>query len=33
MYLISPEAYKNAGVQFLTVRKTGKIWALKTCLI
>ena len=25
MYLISAEGYKNAGVHFLRVRKTGKI--------
>ena len=27
MYLISTEGYKNAGVHFLKVRKTGEIWA------
>ena len=27
MYLISAEGYKNAGIHFLTVRKTGEIWA------
>ena len=27
MYLISAEAYKNAGDHFLRVRKTGEIWA------
>ena len=27
MYLISTEGYKNAGNQFLRVRKTGKIWS------
>ena len=26
MYLISAEGYKNGGVQFLRVRKTGEIW-------
>ena len=26
MYLISAEGYKNAGVHFLRVRKTGEIW-------
>ena len=26
MYLISAEWYKNAGVHFLKVRKTGEIW-------
>ena len=26
MYLISVEGYKNAGAQFLRVRKTGEIW-------
>ena len=26
MYLISAEGYKNAGVHFLRVIKTGKIW-------
>ena len=26
MYLISAEGYKNAGVHFLIVRKTGEIW-------
>ena len=26
MYLISAEGYKNEGVQFLKVRKTGEIW-------
>ena len=27
MYLISVEGYKNAGVHFLRVRKTGEIWS------
>ena len=27
MYLISAVGYKNGGVQFLRVRKTGEIWA------
>ena len=27
MYLISAEEYKNAGVHFLRVRKTGEIWS------
>ena len=27
MYLISAEGYKNAGVHFLKVRKTGEIWS------
>ena len=27
MYLISAEGYKNTGVHFLRVRKTGEIWA------
>ena len=27
MYLISTEGYKNAGVHFLRVRKTGEIWS------
>ena len=27
MYLISTEGYENAGVYFLRVRKTGKIWS------
>ena len=27
MYLTSAERCKNAGVQFLRVRKTGRIWA------
>ena len=27
MYLISTEGYENAGVHFLRVRKTGKIWS------
>ena len=27
MYLISAEAYKNADVHFLKVRKTNEIWA------
>ena len=27
MYLISAEGYKNAGVCFWRVRKTGKNWA------
>ena len=26
MYLISAEGYKNAGVQLLIIKKTGKIW-------
>ena len=26
MYLISTERYKNAGVHFLIIKKTGKIW-------
>ena len=26
MYLISPEGYKNAEVDFLKIRKTVKIW-------
>ena len=26
MYLISAEGYKNGGVQFLRVQKTGEIW-------
>ena len=26
MYLISAEGYKNAGVHFLKVKKTGEIW-------
>ena len=26
MYLISAEGYKNGGIQFLRVQKTGKIW-------
>ena len=26
MYLISAEWYKNGGVQFLRVQKTGEIW-------
>ena len=26
MYLISVEGYKNGGVQFLRVQKTGEIW-------
>ena len=26
MYLISAEGYIKAGVQFLKIRKTGKIW-------
>ena len=26
MYLISAEGYKNAGVDFLRIKKTGKIW-------
>ena len=26
MYLISADAYKNPGVHFLKVRKTGEIW-------
>ena len=28
MYLISAEGYKNAGVHFLKIRKTDKIWAI-----
>ena len=27
MYLILAEGYKNGGVQFLRVQKTGEIWA------
>ena len=27
MYLISAEGYKNPGVHFLGVRKTGEIWS------
>ena len=27
MYLRSAEGYKNAGVHFLRVRKTGEIWS------
>ena len=27
MYLISTEGYKNVGLHFLKVRKTGEIWA------
>ena len=27
MYLISAEGYKNTGVHFLRVRKTGEIWS------
>ena len=27
MYLISAEGYKNAGIHFLRVRKTGEIWS------
>ena len=26
MYLISAEGYKNAGVHFLIIKKTGEIW-------
>ena len=26
MYLISAEGYKNVGVHFLRVRKTGEVW-------
>ena len=26
MYLISAEGYKNAKVDFLTIKKTGEIW-------
>ena len=26
MYLISTEGYKNAGVDFLRIKKTGEIW-------
>ena len=26
MYLISSEGYKNANVEFLTIKKTSKIW-------
>ena len=26
MYLISAEGYKNANVDFLTIKTTGKIW-------
>ena len=26
MYLISTEGYKNAGVHFLKIKKTGEIW-------
>ena len=26
MYLISSEGYKNANVEFLTIKKTGEIW-------
>ena len=26
MYLISAEGYKNANVEFLTIRKTNEIW-------
>ena len=26
MYLISAEGYKNAGVNFLKIRKTDEIW-------
>ena len=28
IYLISAEGYKNAGVHFLRVRKTGEIWSI-----
>ena len=27
IYLISAEGYKNAGVDFLRIEKTGEIWA------
>ena len=27
MYLISTEEYKNAGVNFLIIKKTGEIWS------
>ena len=27
IYLISAEGYTNAGVRFLRIKKTGKIWA------
>ena len=43
MYLISAEAYENACVHFLRIRKIGEIWVsmtnihnglgVKTCLI
>ena len=26
MYLISTEGYKNANVEFLTIKKTSEIW-------
>ena len=26
MYLVSPEGYKNVGVDFLKIKKTGEIW-------
>ena len=26
MYLISADGYKNAGVNLLSIKKTGKIW-------
>ena len=26
MYLISPEGYKNANVEFLTIKPTSEIW-------
>ena len=26
MYLISAEAYKNAGVELLIIKRTGEIW-------
>ena len=26
MYLISAEGYKNAGIDFLRIKKTGEIW-------
>ena len=26
MYLISADGYKNAGVNFLSIKKTGEIW-------
>ena len=27
MYLIPAEGYKNAGVHYLIIKKTGEIWA------